>query len=144
MWLLKNTALWFMVSGYFPLDNSPLVSCPPWNPSRAIDLRTFPPGKLPLDISPRTTTPRATSPYKIPLKKINLRTFTLWIITPEWFPSWTITPWTSNPHEPPSKAIYPWTFDAEWNSALEDYPWKIYRWRSKKRAVYTLQFRNFE
>ena len=83
MQLLKNTALRFMVSGYFPLDNCSLENCPPLNPSRAIDPQNLHPGKLPLDISPWTYTPRATSPYKIPLNKITLRTFALWIITPD-------------------------------------------------------------
>ena len=38
---------------------------------------------FPLDIFPWTTTLRTTSPYKILPKKITLRTFALWIITPE-------------------------------------------------------------
>ena len=43
----------------------------------------FFPRKIVLDISPWTTTPRTTSPYKILPKKITLRTFALWMITPE-------------------------------------------------------------
>ena len=48
----------------------------------------FSPGQLtpqlfPLEISSWASTPRATSPYKIPRKKITLRNFALWIVTTE-------------------------------------------------------------
>ena len=133
MQLLKNTALRFMVPGYFPLDNCYLDNCPPWNPPRAIDPRTFPFGKLPLDISPWTTTSRATFPYKIPPKEITLQTLAIWIITPERIPSWTIPPWISDP---------PWN-SFHGNLPLDFWPWtefclgrlplnNFYRWRSKK------------
>ena len=64
--------------GQLPLGQLP--SHPIKSP-KATDRRTFPSGKVPLDLSPWTTTPRKTSSYKTPPKKITLQTFALWIIT---------------------------------------------------------------
>ena len=61
---------YFMIYGIqiFPLDNCPWTIAP-----HEILLGQLTPRLFPLDISP----------YKIPPKKITLRTFALWIITPE-------------------------------------------------------------